>query len=132
MPTDDSQRRKLPCHVRAFADLRDLPVNNGTEFMPTVYALVEFATIGGNTNEPWMHSDLFSQYYKELDPLGVPKKEWTPVDWFLECITVIDDVGSAHRGAVLRVSGRKNWPGMFQRFIEREHKREFFPPPIGE
>ena len=113
---------ELPAHTRAFIDLTDLPPNNQSKFEPGVHAVVE--TVGPNTEEEAMHSDIFVPIIKELnkDRLTEFNLEVKPVEDITGPTCVFPDLGHKSKQAFLRVKTVSDWAKLFTDFIRQDEE----------
>jgi len=118
-----------PAHLRGFIDLRNLPDDNNTGYMSTIYAFVECVRRNNHPDEqipaqifqPYVKISRYNSLYHQTSGSGewVPKFSLLPIEKLYGPAVVIPDLGNSHPKAFIRVAAPSEWSGFFQDWLEQ-------------
>ena len=119
---DDEGIGILPAHIRAFVDLRDLPIPNCSQYKDTIYIIAEPVKLNPDPVERDHPSRIFKPYIKQqFTPSGCQKKvnrlHIYPIDKLVGPVCVIPDLDNESNGAVLRVLSPSKWADELRKWI---------------
>lgn len=125
------EQRKVPVQIRGFVDLRALPPDNGTKYVPGVYMIVEPTRLNPDMVEV-RRSDIFVSYLKEAWPNGGIKREILPIENIESVACVIPDIAHESKRAFFRVRPPSQWTELFETWVNSDHLTPHVEPDIGE
>lgn len=124
-------RNMIPCQMKCFIDLRDLPRDNPPfGFEPGVYVIVDETWNNGTIGEQGLSSRLWRPYCKEAH-WDEAIKDTCSVQRLVHLhklrapAIVTPDLGNVNPRAYLNMVPRRHWAAMFDDWLELPHIREF-------
>ena len=117
----------VPCQMKAFVDLADLPCNNAMGLSPGVVLIMEPAYRDPDADqffsllfEPWMKKENPKQVLRE----GYNNTQLINMSRLIGPAIVFPDFGG-HKRAYFRLKPRSVWESMYEDWLEAEHTRFF-------
>jgi hypothetical protein len=119
----------VPVQIRGFVDLRQLPADNPTNYVPGIYMVTEPTRLTPEANEINM-SDLFVPYMKDEGTIGPNRIELLSIDRIVQPACVVPDVGHTNKRAFLRVRPVSEWASWFERWVNSPIATPHQEPPV--
>ena len=116
---EDEEEDIQPAHIKAFMDLRNLPVHNQLNRQPGIYAMVEKACMNPDPREEEM-SELWQPYMKEEDDDGTTRTDIVNVNQLVGPCCLIPDVANENTRAYLKMVPMWEWSHHFERWLLEE------------
>ena len=123
------QPRVVLGQMKAFVDLRELPLGNSTNYSPGIYVFMEIATYNSDDQEQ-RQSDILLPYLKKqsrLEHLQDSHNElrFVHISKLRAPAVVVPDLGNENRRAYLRMMPLAHWGSLFDLWLQQPHRREW-------
>ena len=119
----------VPVQLRGFVDLRELPADNPTNYVPGMHMVTEPTRLTPEADEIKL-SDLFVPYTKDEGTIGPNRIELLSIDRIIQPACVVPDVGHANKRAFLRVRPVSEWASWFVRWVNSPIVTPHQEPPV--
>ena len=124
----------MPCHMKAFVDLSDLPLKaiDTIGVCPGVYCFVE-TTVPHPDRYEHKWSKLWSPVLKQASDMTSfastnSKLVLVSIDQLLGPATLVPDHGNEDQRAYLHLVPPREWAGLFNQWLAADHTREWDRP----
>jgi len=131
LPDNPSFRSLVPAQIKAFLDLRDLPVApNKTDYVPGMYAVLEPLYANPDVAEQ-AFGLLWQPFKKKPNDIGslaekkINEQIVVNLDRLRSPTVVVPDPDNHNKRAYLRMVPRSQWPFLFEHWLKADDTREF-------